>query len=321
MEEIPSVTPHVRRLTVNLDAEDVSQFEGQWAVPHGVALHAYLIRGTRAVVVDPWDAGGYGPEEVEADLSTLGLKWTDIAAVAFTKTPAADLVDRLRAFHPNLEDWGLPVPGAQRDLGNGVLIEERQGFWFMPADLVAFTGDALAGLGWIEEELWAEDLNEHEARWFDDEALRWFCGRPLVPQALPAGCLVVAPAHGCLWGRTPEAALRRAEEFALWGKGAALDEVTVVWPAGAGEVDLDALVGGVLDAGAGLNLFRLPGDDLMAVAAGARRASLIVVSPGLEESFLSGLEKTVWRPQPASAASLRAEVAQRFASVKVRSGQ
>jgi len=316
MDEYQVVTAHVKGLSVNIDNEDVELFEGQWPVPHGVALHAFLVSGSRAVIVDPWDAGGYGPEEVEADLQVLGLGWKDVA-VAFTKAPADDLKDRLKSFHCG-EFWGVPTPGARHDLGLGVFLEEREGFWFVAPDGVALTGDTFAGLGWIEDEWWAEDLNENQSRWFDDEALRWFAGRPLVPDTLPSGTLVVAPSHGCLWGRRPEAALDRAQKFAQWGKGPALDEVTVVWPEGTHtDQAVEALVGGILDTGAGVNLFRVPADHPTTLAAGALRASFVVVAEGLDAAFLRGLDKALWRPDPATpAAVLRAEVAERFHSIR-----
>jgi len=312
MDQPPTVAAGFRRLTVNLDEEDVELFENLWPIPHGVALHAWLLQGHRSVIVDPWDAGGYGPDEVEVDLGTLGLSWKDIAAVAFTKAPAGNLVERLRQHNPSLEVWGTPEPGVRHDLGAGVELQERGGFWFVSPVGAALTGDAFAGLGWIEDEVWTEDLGEHQGRHLDDEALRWFASRPLVPE-LPPGTLLVAPAHGCLT-RDPGAALARARKFESWAHGPALEEVTVVWPAGpAHEAAVDAFVGGVLDVGAGLNLFRVPGDDPTTLAAGARRASLVVVAAGLDVAFLGSLEKEVWRPETsAPAAGLRVELARRY---------
>jgi len=313
MDDSLTVAPGVRRLTVNLDNDDVALFEGLWAVPNGVALHAYWIQGNRNVLVDPWDAGGYGPEEIGADLEALGLAWKDVAAVAFTKEPAADLSARLKAFRPGLEVWGTPVAGARHDLGQGMFLEERQGFWFVAPSGVLLTGDAFAGLGWVEEELWTEDLNESEARYFEDEALRWFAARPVVPTSLPPATTVVAPAHGCLW-KTPALALEQAHKFEAWATDGGLDEVTVVWPTGADE-GADALVGGGLDADAGLNLFRMPGDDPTALAAAARRSGLVVLAEGLDDGFLRGLEKPLWRPPVTSlAAELRAGLVSRFRS-------
>jgi len=311
MDESLNLASGIRRLTVNLDDQDVKLFEGTWPVPHGVALHAYLVQGETFVIVDPWDAGGYGPEEVEADLLALGLGWKDIAAVVFTKPASNERVAQLLQARPGLEIWPLEA-GARHELGEGVTLEEKDGFWFSSPSGVAFTGDAFAGLGWVEDELWTEDLGEHEARYFEDEALRWFSSRPLVPR-LPPEARVVGPAHGCLW-KSPEGALARARKFDDWGRGQALDEVTVVWPAGADhEASVDALVGGVLDTGAGLNLFRVPGDDVTALAAGARRASLVVLAEGLDPGFLSGLEKDLWRPPVSTPASeLRSELVERY---------
>ena len=286
------VAPGVWRLTVNLDDEDVPLFEGLWSVPNGVALHCYLIRGDKSVLVDPWAAGGYGREEIEVDLDALGLGWKDIDQTLST---------------------AAVVKGARYDLGRGIVLEERGGFWFVEPAGVALTGDVFSGLGWVDETVWTEDQGEHEARYFEDEALRWFSGRPLVPAALPSGVKIIAPAHGCLW-KNPESAVARAQKFADWGRGPGLDEVTVVWPSGAEfDAGADALVGGVLDVGVGLNLFRVPGDEPLALAAGARRASLVVVAAGLDDGFLAGLEKDLWRPSPHQAASeLRSEMKDRL---------
>jgi hypothetical protein len=311
MDEPLTVAPGLTRLTVNLDEDDVARFEGLWPVAQGVALHAWLVRGDRAVIVDPWDAGGYGMEEIEADLATLGLSWKSIVAVAFTKPPSAEQLGRLRAVAPALEDWSVPTPGARHDLG-GVVLEEKAGLWMVSPAGAVLSGDAFAGLGWIEDEVWVEDLGENEARYFEDEALRWYASRPLNPE-LPAEARLVAPAHGCLW-KSPLAASARAQKFEDWAQGPALDEVTVVWPAGDEHgAAVEALVGGVLDAGAGLNLFRVPGDDVTALAAGARRASLLVVAEGLDVGFVAGLDKELWRPSAAAAvAALRSGVAEKY---------
>src|ERR1041384_2158709 len=105
MDELFPVARGVSRLTVNLDDDDVGLFEGLWPVPQGVALHSYLVEGHRRVLVDPWDGGGYGPEEIEADLATRDLSWQDIHAVAFTKTPRPELLKDLRRFHASLDVW------------------------------------------------------------------------------------------------------------------------------------------------------------------------------------------------------------------------
>ncbi len=312
MDALFPVAPGVFRLTVNLDEDDVPLFENVWPVPHGVALHAYLVEGRRRAIVDPWNAGGYGVDEIEADLTTRGLGWKDIDAVAFTKTPDPAFADELRAARPGLEVWGLPSPGARHDLG-GAVLEERGGFWVAASPGVALTGDVFAGLGWIEdEEAWAEKRSADAVRHLDDEALRWFCGRPLV-SALPDGVTIVAPAHGCLFSR-PETALERARRFDAWATGDGAGELAIVWPAGADrDAGLDALVGAALAESAPLSLFRVPGDDVTALAAGARRASLVVLAAGLNDGFLKGLTKDVWRPDPAAGlAALRAGLSDRW---------
>ena len=317
MDPFFRLAPEVVRLTVNVDDEDVSLFENLWPVPDGIALHSYLLRAEKVVVIDPWDAGGYGPEEVGADLEDAGLAWDQVTAVAFTKAPAPDLMARIRALAPQVQDWGIPTAGARYDLGQGVVLGAQDGFWVSSPSGVVFTGDILAGLGWVEDEGWAEDLDESAARYFEDEALRWFASRPLVPEGLPVEGRIAAPAHGCPWKSATDA-LARARRFARWAEGPALDETIVVWPAGAGfDPGADALVGGLLDAGVGINLFRIPGDDPTALAAAARRASLVVLPPGLDAPFLAGLQKDLFQPDPTTApADLRRGVADRWKSLE-----
>lgn len=309
-ESAPLIAPGIRRLTVNLDSDDLDLFEGLWPVPQGIALHCYLVQGSRTVLIDPWDAGGYGAEELAVDLEALGLSWKDVDAVAFTKAPTGDLAERLQNHRPGLEVWGTPEGSARHDLGAGMALEARGGFWVHTPSGATFTGDHFAGLGWVEEEVWTEDLGEHEARYFEDEALRWYAARPLPVPELPSGA-PVAPAHGCLW-RSASGALARAQRFADWAEDG-LDEVTVVWPAGpSADAGADALVGGALDVGVGLNLYRVPGDDATALAAGARRAALVVVAAGLADGFLQGLDKAVWRPTDLAPDELRRGVVERW---------
>lgn len=310
MDVPPPLVPGVRRLTVNIDSDDVALFEETWPVPDGISVHSYLVQGDQAVLIDPWDAGGYGPEELAVDLADLGLTWTSIHAVAFTKEPAPDLVERIRAFHPAIVSLGCPN-GASHQLGSGLSLRGDGGVWALPEAGVVFSGDAFSGLGWVEDETWFEELKEDEARYFDDGALRWFATRPWSIPGLPTGTRFVLPAHGCAF-RDPSALVSRFHRFQEWAGGPGLDEITVVWPDDDDE-GAEALVGGGLDAGAGLNLFRVPGDHPTLLAAGARKASLVVVAEGLDFDFLAGLTKEVWRPSVGTpAAELRSGLKDRY---------
>lgn len=295
MDSPASLFPHVRRLTVNLNQEDVELFEGLWPVPEGVALHSYLIEGDRRVLVDPWNDGGYGREELAVDLAELGMGWADIHAVAFTQPVAPSVVEEWRSLRPGFEVWQGPTAGTRHDLGRGVFLLEHAGSWLIEPYGALLSGDRFSGLGWIEDEVWAEDLSEDASRYYRDEALRWFSQRPWTPGPFDASVKAILPAHGCAT-RQPDKFWERIAQFVAWGTGEGLDEVTVVWPDGADQGIL-ALVGGALDCGAGLNLFRVPGDDPTAIAAAARRASLVVVAADLKDDFLAGLRKDVWRPR------------------------
>lgn len=282
------LVPGLWRLTVNVDTEDVGLFHGLWPVPDGVALHSYLLAGSSgAVVIDPWSQGGYGLEELEADLLPLGRDLDSLSAWAFTGAGTAPA---------GRVSWGRPVPGAVHDLGGGVSLTEAGGFWVARPSGVLFSGESLAGLGWIEDEVWAEDLGEGPARYFDDEALRWFASRPLVPGALPEGVSSVAPAHGLAW-RHAETAWARARRWQGWFSGPGVDEVALLWPAGgAYDGGVEALTEAVLAEGAGVQVLRVPGDDQASIAAALLRSSLIVAAAELDPGLWAGFRKDLWRP-------------------------
>lgn len=304
------LAPGLRRMTVNLDSGDVGLYQGKWSVPEGVAVHSYLVEGERAVLIDPWFDGGYGAEELAQDLASAGLTWKNISAVAFTEAPPNEALADLKTWASHVENWGLPVSGAKHPLGNGAALTVHDGLWMAEPSRVVFTGRLLAGLGWMEDEVWGEDLDENSARWFEAEAQRWFALHPHVPAGWPLGGQA-APRHGLAW-KDGLRAVERARVWSSWAAGAALPSLCLVWNSEDSE-RLDALVGGALDAGADLEVFTDSAEELAALAAAARRSSLIVAQPGLSGEAWKNLHKRVWRPAAElDAASLRAELVRQW---------
>ncbi len=279
------LAPGIWRLSSNLDEEDVPLLEGLWPLPHGLALHSYLLRGAKTVVIDPYSLGPYGVDEVAEDLSLLGLGWAEVDAVAFTGTDPG---------------WVGPVPvwGVDHDkelLSAG--LQRLTGMLWHPSSGVLFSGAHWAGFGAVEDTVLSTEANGAEARFYDDEALRWWITHPEPFGKVPEGVKFIAPAHGLLWPN-PQVAVERERAWAGW-QGAAEDEVTVVW---SDSPDEDGTTFDLLAAlqkpGFGVSLLRVPTDHESFVRAALRRASGVVMGPSADPHLLAGLSKALWRPAP-----------------------
>jgi flavorubredoxin len=290
--ETPLV-PGIWRMTSNLDNEDVPLYEGQYPIPHGIALHAYLVRGDKTLLVDPYFEGGYGLDEVAEDLEVLGLSWKDVHFVALTRE-IDGLREALAALSPApmvIEAGAEPV-----ELGQSRRVEFLPGMLREASSGVLFSGRNWAGFGTVDEAVLSTEVNGDEARFFDDEALRWWMIHPDSAPVLPSGVTFVAPSHGLLWPN-PAVLTDRAEAWKSWS-GPAENEITLVWddnPAA------DEVVGELLSAlskpGIDLNIFRVPEDHESFVRAALWRSSAVVLGPGVDPLLLRGMNKKVWRPE------------------------
>jgi flavorubredoxin len=279
------LAPGIWRLSSNLDEEDLPLLEGLWPVPHGLALHSYLIRGLKTVVIDPYCLGPYGVDEVAEDLSLLGLGWPEVDAVAFT------------GAH---RQWKGPVPvwGAQqeKDLLEAGL-QQLPGMLWHPSTGVLFSGVHWAGFGAVEDTVLSTEANGTEARFYDDEALRWWVTHPNSSGQVPDGTRFIAPAHGLLWPN-PQVVVDRGRAWAGWD-GAAEDDVAVVWSDAPDQDEMTFdLLAALQKPGFGVSLLRVPTDHESFVRAALRRASGLVMGPTTDQNLLAGLSKVLWRPVP-----------------------
>ena len=288
------LAPGLWRMTSNLDDEDVPLYEGKFPIPHGIALHAYLIRGEKTLLVDPYFEGDYGLAEVAEDLEVLGLSWTDVDYVAFTREPAEGLRAALAALSP--PPVVLGADASPLDLGQGRRVEFLPGMAHETTSGVLLSGQNWAGFGAVDEAVLSTEVNGNEARFFDDEALRWWITHPQSAPVLPAGVTLVAPSHGLLWPN-PLALTERAEAWKSWS-GAAEDEITLVWSDEAAEDETVAeLMAGLASPGIDLNIYRVPADHESFVRAALWRSSAVVLGPTVDARLLEGMNKTLWRPE------------------------
>lgn len=268
------LAPGLYRMTSNLEDD---HYEGLWPIPHGLALHCYLVRGPKTVVIDPYYEGDYGADEVAEDLEVLALGWKDIDAVAFT---GAD---------PGLK-W--PVPVADDAFLAAAGLNRLPGMLLHIPTQTLFSGKHWAGFGEVEATVLSTEATGPEARFFEDEALRWWITHPHEAVA-PVGVRLIAPAHGLLWPN-PAAVLERAEAWQRWS-GPAEDELVVVWnEAPAQDSLVFDLVALLQRPSVDLSIFRVPGDHESFVRTALRRASGVVLGPGVDRGLLAGLSKHVW---------------------------
>ncbi|SHJ01263.1 FprA family A-type flavoprotein [Parasporobacterium paucivorans] len=241
-------------------------FEGAWAMPNGVSLNAYIIKGDKTAVID----GGQGafmageiisclesqnvpPENVdylvinhmEPDHSGWLKEFFDInkKVQIVCAERGKNLLDAFLGIKDNII---VVKEGDVLDLGKGHVLtftEIPNVHWpdtiasFDTLTKVLFSCDAFGGFGSLEGTHYADELEPEEKLLFEKEMLRYYSNilatfssqvKNAVGKCRKLEPLLIAPGHGLMW-RNTEDVFDTYENFALYQKGIAREEILLLW--------------------------------------------------------------------------------------------
>ncbi|MDR1317595.1 MAG: FprA family A-type flavoprotein [Spirochaetales bacterium] len=256
----------IYRIGANITNGDL--FEGMWAIPDGVSLNAYIVRGEKTALVDlirDWDDA---PMKIRDQLASISVDVKKIDYLILNHLepdhtgwlgmfrdlcPGAEILTTVKgaalvkSFY-GIEDGVRTVKtGDTLDLGAGkklVFVEAPNVHWpetmlsYEPSAGVLFSCDAFGSYGSVGAELFDDELSAEGHAFFEKETLRYYANivagfSSFVEKAIAKleglEINIIAPSHGILWKENPRTIISRYLRYAAYAKGPAEPEVTLVW--------------------------------------------------------------------------------------------
>jgi len=312
-----SITPKIWALHADIDTDDL--FEGIWPIPEGVSLNSYLIKGEKTALIDlvrDWDGAAAA---LEAELAEAGvsLDKIDYLVLNHLEPDHTGWLAEFRARNPKVEiiatakgielvktfykiEGGLRAvkSGDSLDLGGGLglLFEETPNVhWpetmmtFEPSSGVLFSCDAFGSYGKLGDRVFDDqyDAGEHEA--FEKESLRYYANivasfgifvKRAIQKIADHPVKVVAPSHGLIWRRDPQAIIGRYARYAAMLEGGRDREICLIWGSMYGNTErgLKAVIEGIESEGVAWTAHRVPNVDASYILADAYRSEGLVVA-------------------------------------------
>lgn len=263
--KITPISEGITQLSVNV--ENIL-FEGLWDMPKGVSINSYVVKGDKIALVDGvcgWDGV---PESLFALLDQLNIDLKSIQYLVLNhlEPDHAGWIDDLRKIHDDFEvictDKGADLfeaffgtgvkvrvvkDGDVLDLGAGKVLEFHtipHVHWpdamitFEKSSRVAFTCDAFGSFGKLEHSSFDDDYSDEELKEYEHETIRYYSNivgafSPFVLKAIekltPLNMAVIAPGHGLVWRSRIYKIIEDYRNYALYQKGHARGEITLLW--------------------------------------------------------------------------------------------
>jgi len=321
---IKNVVDDIYRLSVNIEDKNYL-FEGIWPIPHGISINGYLIKGEKNVLIDLTQDIFNFPQEFTQQMSglTLAIEDIDILIVnhmepdhsgwlrEFCKKNSKAVIYCTKKAVPLLNAFaGVPAERAIA-ITDGMILEvgdyELQFFdtpnihWpetmmtYERKRKILFSCDAFGSYGSIDENaIFDDQISSEKHKFFEEEALRYYANivatfSPFVLKGLEKlGGLevkVICPSHGIIWRDNPAVIIDLYNRYALYSKGPAEREVTVVWSSMYGHTKqvLSLVIETLRKKSIPVHVFQVPGDEIGYILASAwKSAGLIFGMPTYE---------------------------------------
>lgn len=321
---IKQVVDDIYRLSVNIEDKNYL-FEGIWPIPHGISINGYLIKGEKNVLIDLTQDIFNFPQEFTQQMGgvTLAIEDIDILIVnhmepdhsgwlrEFCKKNSKAVIYCTKKAIPLLNAFaGVPAERAIA-ITDGMILEvgdyELQFFdtpnihW--PETMmtyerkrgILFSCDAFGSYGSIDENaIFDDQISSEKHKFFEEEALRYYANivatfSPFVLKGLEKlGGLevkVICPSHGIIWRDNPAVIIDLYNRYALYSKGPAEREVTIVWSSMYGHTKqvLNLVIETLRKKSIPVHVFQVPGDEIGYILASAwKSAGLIFGMPTYE---------------------------------------
>lgn len=262
---VNEVAKNIYQLTVNV--EDIL-FEGLWEIPNGVSINSFIIKGEKTAIVDGvcgWDGV---PESLFELLDELNIDPKSIEYLIINhmepdhsgwiedfkkinsnfkivcSKKSAELLD---AFYGHTENIICVGDNDTLDLGNGHVLE----FVEIPnvhwPDTIAtfdtltgtlFSCDAFGSFGNVTKSSFDDTLSKEEIDFYEKEAVRYYSNivasfsmavTKAIEKCSKLPIKIIAPGHGIIWRENPSKIIDDYVRYALYQKGVAKEEITIIW--------------------------------------------------------------------------------------------
>ncbi|MDR0388557.1 MAG: FprA family A-type flavoprotein [Spirochaetaceae bacterium] len=211
----------------------------------------------------------------------------------------------VRSFYGITERLKELRDGDSLDLGKGRIlrfIETPNIHWpetmvtYDEASGTLFSCDAFGAFGALGDKVFDDQLSAEEHAFFEEETLRYYSniiasfssfvekGIQKIRETVPViNC--VAPSHGPVWRKDPNAIIKRYLDYAAYARGKTEKEICVIWGSmyGNTKAGVDAVIRGIEAEGVPYTAYRVPDEDVSYVLAGAyKSAGLVIAMPTYE---------------------------------------
>ena len=263
--KITNLAEGIDQLSVNVEG---ILFEGLWEMPNGVSINSYIVKGEKIALIDGvcgWDGV---PESLFSLLDDLKVDIRDIQYLVLNhlEPDHAGWISNLKkvysdfevicsdkgaalyeAFFGNEEKIRIVKDGDQLDLGAGKVLS----FHLIPhvhwpdamvtyeqSEKILFSCDAFGSFGKLERSSFDDDYMDEELSAYSQDTIRYFSNiigafSPFVIRAIEKlkdlPIQVIAPGHGLIWRSRVEKILNDYHDYAMYQKGIARKEVTLIW--------------------------------------------------------------------------------------------
>jgi flavorubredoxin len=308
-----------RIFALHADIESDELFEGIWPIPDGVSLNSYLVKGDKIALIDLVRDWAEAPATLTEELVSLGISLTNIDYLVLNHlepdhtgwlvefkeaNPDVEIVttakgvDLVRSFY-KIEDGLLAVKsGDEIDLGQGLVLrfeETPNVHWpetmmtYEASSGTLFSCDAFGGFGSLGDRVFDDQFEPEELDFYEGETLRYYSNivasfslfvKRAVQKLQGLDIKVVAPSHGIVWRREPQAIIDRYVKYANYMEGPQEKEICIVWGSMYGNTKkgLDAVIAGIEAEGLPYSMHRVPNEDPSYILADAYRSAGIVVA-------------------------------------------
>jgi anaerobic nitric oxide reductase flavorubredoxin len=318
-----AIGANVHAIHANIDAG--SLFEGIWPIPHGVTLNSYLVQGERTALIDlakDWDNS---IAQFEEQLASAGSSFEKIDHLILNhlepdhtgwileirkKNPKVEIISTpkgiamVRNFFKITDNLREVKSGDTLDLGNGTVldfIETPNIHWpetmmtYERTNKILFSCDGFGAFGSLGDRLFDDEFTAEEHAFFEHETLRYYSNivssfSGFVTKALEKlktlDIAVVAPSHGIVWRKNPEAIIAQYARYAGYNSGGACEkEIAIIWGSmyGYTKKGLDAVIAGIESEGVPYTLHQVPDENAsFGLADAYKSAGLVIAMPTYE---------------------------------------
>ena len=233
---IKKITDKVFCITTRLQKPNL-RFEGIWAVPTGVTINSYVIRGEKNALIDATIGDDDAGAAYLNDLASIGLKLSDIDVLVLNhlEPDHSGFIQRIKAENPAIqiyttakgvafvknffkiaENLHAVADNETVSLGtSGTLqfFETPNIHWpetmmtYYTQEKILFPCDCFGGYGDVSSKILDSENSEAELEAYKAEVIRYYANimasfNSFVIKAIdkiPADTKVICPSHGIIW--------------------------------------------------------------------------------------------------------------------------